>query len=568
MKLPILAVTALALATAVRADLPAPDPDDGGLKLPPGFRALVFADNLMVGRDREFGRAANGSMSETLRFLAVAPNGDVYAKVKRGGILALRDTKGTGRADLIREFGSGGGTGIMLRDGWLYESSSTAVYRYRLSPGQLVPEGEPETIVSGLPAGQDHDAKCFAFDDAGNMYVEIGSPLNVYSDGDRAFGAKGKDPTEFQKTHGGVWRFDPNKLNQTQADGFHWSTGHRHMLAIAWNPASRALFGVMMGRDQMNTVDPADYDELDNAFRVAEEMHILPQGANLGWPYTYYDPIKHARMLAPEFGGDNRKRAEPGKYPDPLIAFPAHWAPLQMSFYFGNQFPGKYRGGAFVAFHGSWNRAPMPESGYRVCFVPFNAQGMPTGDYETFADGFVGFDHEFTNPNDARFRPGGLAVGPDGSLYIGDTEKGRIWRVIYTGKKLPSGTGAAASAAAYQPPQRHPIDDGSHGGKIFSQICAACHMPDASGVSNMQPPLIGDPIVAGDPAVLIDVILRGPAAVLPPNRPKYANVMPPFGAAFSDQDVADLASFLRKTLANGAAPVTSAQVAAVRALHP
>ena len=552
-------------ATVARAGLPVPDPDDGGITLPPGFRALVVADNLMVGRKREFSPGANGDMSETLRFLTVAPNGDIYAKIKRGGILALRDTKGTGRADVIEQFGSGGGTCIMYHDGWLYESSTTAVYRYRMKPGQLVPDGEPETIVSGLPAGPQHDAKSFAFDDDGNLYVEVGSPYNVYSEPDRQQGARGMDPTEFQLTHGGFWQFNPNRLNQTQTDGYHFSTGHRHILAVAWNPVSKALFVVMNGRDNLNIVAPQYYDELDNAMRVAEEMHILRDGANLGWPFTYYDPIKHARMLSPEFGGDNRKRSEPGKYPDPLIAFPAHWAPMEMTFYNGTQFPPKYRGGAFVAFHGSWNRAPLPQAGYKVCFVPFDAKGMPSGSYEAFADGFTGLDHDFTVPEDARFRPCGVAVGPDGSLYVTDSEKGRIWRIIYTGEIRPA---SATAGTTNQAPERKPLDDGSHGARLYAQTCAACHMVDGSGVANMQPPLIGDQVVAGDPARLINVILRGPAAVLPADRFKYANTMTAFGATLGNQDIAEIASFLRRVTAYDDQAITPEQVAAQRAAHP
>lgn len=551
----------LTTATTLRAALPTPDADDGGIRLPPGFRALVVADNLVVGRERQLGRTATGDMSETLRFLAIAPNGDIYAKIKRGVLLALRDTHGTGRADIIREFGSGGGTGIAVRDGWLYESTNTGVYRYRLVPGVLVPPEPPQTIVSDLPAGAQHDAKCFAFDAEGRLYVEVGSPLNVFSEGDRQPGAKGGDPTEFQKTHGGFWRFDPNRQNQTLADGYHFSTGHRHILAVAWNPVSQALFVVMMGRDQLNTVAPDYYDDYDNAGRVAEEMHLLRDGANLGWPFTYYDPFKRARMIAPEFGGDNRKRAEPGKYPDPLVAFPAHWAPLQMAFYSGTQFPAHYRGGAFVAFHGSWNRAPLPQAGYRVCYVPFDDKGMPHGDYETFADGFTGRIDDFTNVGDARFRPCGLAVGPDGSLYVGDTEKGRIWRIIYTGETR-AGPNAAANTPLPAPAKS--IDDGSHGSRLFAQVCAVCHMPDGSGVAGFQPALVNDPVVGGATDRLIDVILRGPAAVLPADRAKYSNVMPPF-ATWSDDDVADVAGYLRRTFAHNAAPVTPADVAHRRA---
>jgi glucose/arabinose dehydrogenase len=119
---------------------------------------------------------------------------------------------------------------------------------------------------------------------------------------------------------------------------------------------------------------------------------------NLGWPYTYWDPIKKARMVAPEYGGDNRKRDDNPAYDKPLIAFPAHWAPLQMCLYDGTQFPEKYRGGMFLAFHGSWNRAPLPQAGYKVVFIPFfdACHGMPTGQYENFADGFAGVD-DFTN---------------------------------------------------------------------------------------------------------------------------------------------------------------------------
>ena len=548
----LLTLCAIAAAAAVPPALPVPDPDDGAISLPPGFRALVVADNLVV--DRKV-----GNNSENLRGIAVAANGDLYVKGKFGGIFALRDTNGDGRADEIKQFGPGdGGTHILFHDGWLYHSSRTTVYRHKYTPGQLIPVGDPEVVVSGLPAERDHDAKAFAFDEQGHMLVEIGSPYNVYSEPDRQRGAKGMDPTEFQKKYGGFWRFDANRLKQTQADGTRFSTGHRHAVALAWNGVSKSFFMVQNGRDNLDVVDPVHYDALDNAERVSEVMHLIREGSNFGWPFSYWDPIKKAHMLSPEFGGDNFKRIDPDPYDKPVVAFPAHWAPLQLAMYTGTQFPEKYRGGAFVAFHGSWNRAPRPQAGYLVAFVPFDAQGMPTGAYEVFADGFAGRD-EFVRTRDARFRACGIAVGPDGSLYITDTEKGRIWRVIYTGETSTARAGAASPAAAAAA-----ADDGSRGAKLYQQMCASCHMPDGSGVAGMQPSLIGSAVVSGDAATLIRATLHGPAQVLPASRPKYTNQMPPFAAAMNDADLADTLTFVRKVFGKGASAVTASDIARQR----
>lgn len=413
--LPLLAALLIALPLAHAAS-PMPDADNGGLTLPPGFRALVVADKL-----------------KPLRQVAVAPNGDLYAKTREGGIYALRDTDGNGRADVIKEFGSGGGTGIALRGEWLYHSSNNAIYRYKLAPGELVPAGNPERIVKDLPDRRQHAAKAFAFGADGRLYVEVGSPSNALGQPDRARGAIGQDPTEFLKTHGGYWSFAADQPDQTQADGRHFSTGHRHSTTIALNPANGRLFIAIHGRDQLSTVAPQFFSDDDNAELPAEVLHELTEGANFGWPTTYWDPHKHQRMLNPEYGGDGRKAAPAGKFPDPLVAFPAHWSPMQLAFYTGTQFPEKYRGGAFLAFQGSWNRAPRPQKGYNVVFIPFNASGLPAGGYEVFADNFTG-KAELASPNDAAHRPHGVAVGPDGSLYVTDALHGRIWRILHTGE--------------------------------------------------------------------------------------------------------------------------------------
>ncbi|HEX5397929.1 MAG TPA: c-type cytochrome [Verrucomicrobiae bacterium] len=556
--IPIFAALALSSAPLLGA-LPTPDPDDGGITLPPGFRALVYADNLVAGQ-------SGGRGTDNLRGLAVAPNGDVYAKEMRGRIFALRDTNGDGRADVIRQFGPGdGGTHIMFHDGYLYHSSPTAVYRYKYIPGELVPSSPLEVIVHDLPRSGGHDQKAFAFDESGHMIVEVGSPFNDYSQGDRQRGAKGYSPEEvakFQETYGGFWQFDANKTNQTQADAVRFATGIRHCLAVAWQPVSKNFFMCMMGRDQLNTVDPADYDTLDNAERVSEEFHELKRGVNLGWPYTYWDPFKNARMVSPEYGGDNRKRDDNPAYDKPIIAFPAHWAPLQMCLYNGTQFPEHYRNGMFLAFHGSWNRAPLPQAGYRVVFIPFDASGMPTGRYENFAMGFAGGDE--SSIRNARYRPCGVAVGPDGSLYISETEKGRIWRVIYTGEtNMPAGLKEIIAASTEQ--TYPPIAAGTPGAKVYAQICAACHMPNGSGVSGMQPPLVGSSVIAGDSDQLINVILKGPAKVLPADRLKYQNVMPPFSTVYNDADIASLINYLRANFAPTAPKVTPEEVAAQRA---
>jgi glucose/arabinose dehydrogenase len=139
-------------------------------------------------------------------------------------------------------------------------------------------------------------------------------------------------------------------------------------------------------------------------------------------------------VLAPEYGGDGKKVGRCAGMRAPALSFPAHWTPMAMLFYTGRLLPARYRGGAFVAFHGSWNRAPLPQQGFRVSFVPFR-DGRPTGSYETFAIGAGA---------PTRFRMSGLAQGPDGSLYLAADANQLIWRVL---PKPGAGSGAPAGAA-------------------------------------------------------------------------------------------------------------------------
>jgi glucose/arabinose dehydrogenase len=389
-------------------------PGVDGLKVPAGFTVTVVHEGLGAGRH-----------------LAVAANGDLYLS-SRNGLVAMRDTNGDGKVDEARPFGDVKGTGIQIHGDWLYASDNVAVYRYALRKGELVPSGARETVVSGFPAERSHADKTFALDPAGTLYINVGAPSNSCQTQDRQPGSLAPNPCPILEKYGGVWVFDGNKLNQQASEGRRFATGMRNAVALEWNEKQKGLFSVIHGRDSLDTLFPAIYSAEDNATRTAEEFHRIVDGGNYGWPYTFWDNKLQKRVVAPEYGGDAKKTAEKGKYPDPLVGFPAHWAPNDLVFYTGKSFPAKYQDGAFIAFHGSWNRAPEPQAGYKVVFQPLK-DGKPSGAYEEFADGFAG-ELKDNNPRNATYRPVGLAVGGKGSLYIVDSQKGRIWRVSHAAK--------------------------------------------------------------------------------------------------------------------------------------
>jgi glucose/arabinose dehydrogenase len=314
----------------------------------------------------------------------------------------------------------------------LYASDYVAVYRYPLKKGELAPSGARQTVVAGFPMERQHADKTFALDAKGTLYVNVGAPSNSCQEKDRQEGSLGLSPCPILEKYGGVWVFDGNKLDQTPANGRRFATGLRNAVALEWNAKENALYSVVHGRDSLDTLFPALYTAEDNATRQAEEFHKIVDGGDYGWPYTFFDNKIAKRVVAPEYGGDGKKLAESGKYPDPLVAYPAHWAPNDLVFYSGRNFPAKYQHGAFIAFHGSWNRAPEPQDGYNVVFQPMK-DGKPSGAYEVFARGFAG-ELADNNPRNAKYRPVGLAVAPDGSLYIADSQKGRIWRISHGGK--------------------------------------------------------------------------------------------------------------------------------------
>lgn len=415
----ILPLVALTIPPVTAANVPHCDLHNGGITLPAGFCATVFADDLGVARH-----------------MAVNNNGDVYVALQSphhgGGIVALRDTTGDGHADTVKYFGETGGTGIGIHDGYLYFASNTEVVRYKLLPGELLPQLSPQVVVSGFPDQHEHSAKTMAFDNNGHVFVNVGAPSNACQREDRVRGSPGINPCPLLARHGGIWEFDADKLNQVFGkDGRRYATGIRNAVAITWNAQVGALYAVQMGRDQLYDNWPKFYSAQRSAELPAEEFFLIRQGDNFGWPYCYYDELQHKKVQAPEYGGDGKKTGDCADYGQPILAFPGHWAPEAVLFYTGKLFPAHYRDGAFISFHGSWNRAPLPQAGYKVVFVPFDGL-RPFGEYQVFAQGFSG-EKPIYSPDQARFRPMGLAQGPDGALYIGDSQQGRIWRVIYTG---------------------------------------------------------------------------------------------------------------------------------------
>ncbi|HEX7585656.1 MAG TPA: PQQ-dependent sugar dehydrogenase, partial [Prolixibacteraceae bacterium] len=267
----------------------------------------------------------------------------------------------------------------------------------------------------------------------GNMYVTIGAPSNACQVQDRTKGSPGIDPCPLLELHAGIWRFKADVLNQDQAkNGYRFATGIRNAVAITWNKTENKLYAIQHGRDQLSQLYPEIYTDEQSAELPAEEFLLVEDGSNFGWPYCYFDPAQNKKVLAPEYGGDGQKIGRCSDAVDPILAFPAHLAPNDVLFYTGDMFPEKYKNGAFIAFHGSWNRAPLPQEGYYVVFVPFKGL-LPSGAWEIFASGFSGVD-VVKSPGDAKHRPCGLAQGPDGSLYVSDDVKGRIYRITYNKK--------------------------------------------------------------------------------------------------------------------------------------
>lgn len=417
-------VAALVLFGAACGKAPEPAPenscpaDRGGLSLPQGFCAAKVADNLGF-----------------VRHIAAGPDGRLYVTLRNqrlglGGLLQLDDRDGDGRFTHIERISDEPGMGIGVHGGYLYFGAEARILRYPLSAAG-VDAARMEVVVDGFPEAGRHSGKTLAFDPQGGLYVNLGAPGNACQAEEGVPGSPGRDPCPELDLHAAIWRFAADRTGQHfPADGVRYGSGIRNAYALDWHAASGALHVVQHGRDGLHELWPQIISAADGAELPAEEFLRVEPGSTHGWPYCYLDPRRGGRVLAPEYGGDGSSAGRCAELPPALLAFPAHYSPNALAFNRSTQFPPEYAGGAFIAFHGSYDRGNFDQVGFQVVFVPYRA-GKFSQDWSVFAGGFAGAG-PVARPEDAEHRPTGLAFAPDGSLFVSDSVQGTIWRIWYS----------------------------------------------------------------------------------------------------------------------------------------
>jgi glucose/arabinose dehydrogenase len=358
-----------------------PRPDGAEITLPPGFEISLYAEGDLVKP----------------RWMALAPNGDVFvAESEAGRITVLRDSDGDGKADqrfafatdLARPFG------MAFWRNYLYVGNTNAVVRFKYKPGQTKAEGAMEKIADLPEKGyREHWTRNLLFSpDGSKLYVTVGSESNVNVEADprrAAISVYNPDGTGHRIYAGGV----------------------RNPIGLAFNPTTRALWAAVQERDLIG-------DDL-----VPDYVTAIRDGGFYGWPYSYIGQNEDPRRK-----GEQPELVNKAIVPDVLIQ--AHSAVLGLVFYEGSMFPAEYRGDAFVALHGSWNRSKR--TGYKIIRVRFK-NGKPVGGYDDFAVGWMlGEDRP-----EVWGRPVGLLVLKDGSMLVADDGANKIWRIAYKADRKP-----------------------------------------------------------------------------------------------------------------------------------
>src|ERR1700742_3039628 len=282
--------------------------DAAGITLPDGFCATIFADN--IGHARQMAIAPDGTLYVNTWSGIYYNNGPVPPG---GSVVALKDTHGDGRADVMERFGetpaSGGhgGTGLGFYNGMIYAQINDRGVRYPLAPKEITPKGAEETIVSGLPTTGDHPMHPFLITPKGDLLVSLGSATNDCEKQNRFPHSPGNDPCTEKLTRAGVWRYDANKTDQHFSPAERFASGLRTGEGLSPDAAGR-VFVTQHGRDQLREDWPELYSAQQGQALPAEEVVELRQGADYGWPECYFDNQQGKLVLGPEYGGDGGKK--------------------------------------------------------------------------------------------------------------------------------------------------------------------------------------------------------------------------------------------------------------------
>ena len=385
-------------------------PDNGGLALPAGFCATVFADS--IGHARHLTVSSDGTVYVNTW------SGEYYGNDKphAGGFLvALRDTTGDGRADVVARFGDSvqsgghGGTGIALYKGALYAESNDKILRYTMAPGSVTPTAAPDGHHR-QPAAQRRPPDAPVRDglEWRTLHVErLGVEcLPGQEPGQGIAGTRPLHRAGDPRRHLAVRPEPDGTALLSEASVSRRGSGTRSASAT---DASGQVYSTQHGRDQLAENWPKLYTPVQGQNFPSEVLLKIEQGSGLRLAVLLLrlDPGEAgagAGVRRRRRQGDRGLRHEA----PPTAYFPAHWAPNALAFYNAGNFPAAYRGGVFIAFHGSWNRAPGPQGGYNIVFVPF-AGGKPSGPPRSSRTDSPGRRKE---PGKAAHRPSGLAVGP------------------------------------------------------------------------------------------------------------------------------------------------------------
>ena len=387
------------------ADPEATCPQEAGMpNLPEGFCARLVAADL-------------GPMGH----MDVTDDGDLYVAIQNtpdepGGIAGLRDTDGDGWLDEQVRFGERGGIGLAIQGDRLFLAEPGRVLSSPLHDGRLGPGDSPRVIAHGFP-DTDAPRSLVVHDD--RVFVSVATTLETCPPDEQATATAA--PCRERDRAAGIWRFQRDEAGQSQEDAQHYAAGLRDATAMSWNPRDERLYALGQAPGPLTSRADDQTPMADRLPQVADELLRIGTASDFGWPYCYYDAAQHRRLETPDYDRGDEPGSGCSLFRAPEMAFPGAQTPTDLLFYSGHQFPEPYRQSAFAAFAGDTDTPPT------VTALSLDDDGRPTGERSSFIQGLP------AGPAPRGRAIISLAQGPDGSLYLGDSRTGSIWRISYIG---------------------------------------------------------------------------------------------------------------------------------------